>query len=338
MLTDAVRRRIEVLNRQSLGTPEKKVARRPIRDVKNIDDTTHIARPGSGWLSIAQRVCNAAGEHLRIQTPLEQLWRAAPEHLRIAQRQKDQVLRRTRQRRYPELAAFLQSFPSGALFLDLETCGFAGSPIFLIGLLRQVSGIWQVDLLLARSYAEERAILATLWQVAAEHQVLVTFNGKSFDWPMVHDRSTLHHLGCPRQKRTDPKRTDQTRPTPSNRPNMPANNGFPNDQHEPDGTPSETRNLGRDDPRPELIHFDLLHHARRHWKRQLPNCRLQTLEWYICGRRRDGDIPGSQIPATYHHYVRTGQTRDMESVLHHNVVDLITLLELSLRISLGKRN
>jgi uncharacterized protein YprB with RNaseH-like and TPR domain len=81
-----------------------------------------------------------------------------------------------------------------------------------------------------------------------------------------------------------------------------------------------------------------LHHARRHWKRQLPNCRLQTLEWYICGRRRDDDIPGSQIPATYHHYVRTGQTRDMESVLHHNVVDLITLLELSLRISLGKRN
>ena len=50
--------------------------------------------------------------------------------------------------------------------------------------------------LLARNYAEEKAMLQTLWSIVAEKRVLATFNGKSFDWPMVHDRSTLHHLGC----------------------------------------------------------------------------------------------------------------------------------------------
>ena len=143
----------------------------------------------------------------------------------------------------PELAAVVAALPDRVLLLDLETCGFAGSALFLVGLLRQINGEPTVELLLARNYAEEQAILETLWQTVAGHDVLVTFNGKSFDWPMVLDRSVRHRMASKRAA--------------------------------------------------ELLHVDLLHHARRRWRRQLPDCRLQTLEQLICRRRRSDDIPGS---------------------------------------------
>ncbi|UCF78526.1 MAG: ribonuclease H-like domain-containing protein [Candidatus Eiseniibacteriota bacterium] len=77
-----------------------------------------------------------------------------------------------------------------------------------------------------------------------------------------------------------------------------------------------------------MFHFDLLHHSRRHWRGTLPNCRLQTLELYVCRRRRVGDIPGSEIPNVYHTYVRTGDPYLLVPVFHHNVLDLITMSEL----------
>src|SRR5258705_287407 len=39
-------------------------------------------------------------------------------------------------------------------------------------------------------------------------------------------------------------------------------------------------------------HLDLLHAARRRWRRELPDCRLQTLELHVRRRRRAGDVPG----------------------------------------------
>ena len=77
-----------------------------------------------------------------------------------------------------------------------------------------------------------------------------------------------------------------------------------------------------------LVHLDLLHHARRRWKG-----RLQTLERFVCGRLRAGDIPGHEIPAAYHHFVRTHDAWQIRSILHHNALNLMTLLELSLRMA-----
>jgi len=82
-------------------------------------------------------------------------------------------------------------------------------------------------------------------------------------------------------------------------------------------------------------HVDLLHESRRRWKSELPNCRLQTLERFICGRLRRGDIPGDHIPAVYHEFVRTRDARQMQVVLHHNALDLLTLAELTVRILQG---
>jgi len=85
----------------------------------------------------------------------------------------------------------------------------------------------------------------------------------------------------------------------------------------------------------ESRHVDLLHEARRRWKGILPNCRLQTLEHFICGRLRLGDIPGDQIPAVYHEFVRTGDARQIQVVLRHNAQDLVTLAEVAARILLN---
>ena len=49
-------------------------------------------------------------------------------------------------------------------FSTLETCGLSGSALFLAGLLRPIDGRLAVELLLARDYSEESAVLASLWQ------------------------------------------------------------------------------------------------------------------------------------------------------------------------------
>src|SRR5206468_10831997 len=93
---------------------------------------------------------------------------------------------------HAELDAFSRAFPRRVLYLDLETCGFSGAPLFLIGLVRETGGELVVEQLLARNYSEESAILAHLWDLLPAYDVLVTFNGKAFDWPFVLDRSTVH--------------------------------------------------------------------------------------------------------------------------------------------------
>ena len=83
------------------------------------------------------------------------------------------------------------------------------------------------------------------------------------------------------------------------------------------------------------VHLDLLHAARRTYRGTLPDCRLQTLEKHVCLRRRVDDIDGARIGEAYHHFVRTGNAADMVRILKHNAWDLVTLLELLLRMLAG---
>jgi uncharacterized protein YprB with RNaseH-like and TPR domain len=78
-----------------------------------------------------------------------------------------------------------------------------------------------------------------------------------------------------------------------------------------------------------------LHLARRRWRSELPDCKLQTLERHICGRTRADDMPSNQIPAAYQQYVRTGFEREMDAILLHNAVDLVTMLDLAMRLAGG---
>ncbi|MDP6445720.1 MAG: ribonuclease H-like domain-containing protein [Pirellulaceae bacterium] len=253
-------------------------------------------------------VTHVAGAHWRWRRGLDQLWPGSQAQLAkgaAALRN----LTQTAESPHPELLGLCSAFPNRAMFVDLETCGFAGSMIFLIGVLHETDGQLVLDQLLARDYSEERAILHSLWMIAAGNDLLVTYNGKSFDWPCIHDRSTLYKLG----------RDDRDRP-PSG--------------HASSGRAAVTskRSLSEGDRRPDLQHCDLLHHARRRWRSTLPNCKLQTLEQVICGRRRTGDIAGSEIPHAYHEFVRSRDAWELRSILQHNALDLVTLLQIALRI------
>jgi len=84
-------------------------------------------------------------------------------------------------------------------------------------------------------------------------------------------------------------------------------------------------------------HLDLLHHARRQWREELPDCRLTTLEWRVCRRRRVGDVPGDQIPGLYHDYVRNGDPWRLVPVFHHNLLDVTTMADILHTLCKGRK-
>jgi tetratricopeptide (TPR) repeat protein len=83
------------------------------------------------------------------------------------------------------------SDPEQWLFLDTETTGLAGGSgtyAFLVGLAWWDGGGLEIEQFFMREYSEERSLLFALRERIAEHPVLVTFNGKSFDWPLLETR------------------------------------------------------------------------------------------------------------------------------------------------------
>ena len=150
----------------------------------------------------------AWGVHWWIEQSLDQLWPAGSECLEkgIARRSPSAAGEAS-----AELCLLTRVFPHGIVLLDLETCGLAGSLIFLAGLLYEERGQLQLTQLWARDYSEEKALLQSLWNLVRSKPLLITFNGKSFDWPQVHDRSTLHRLGFRSRNRPAPQTTgDET--------------------------------------------------------------------------------------------------------------------------------
>jgi uncharacterized protein YprB with RNaseH-like and TPR domain len=75
-------------------------------------------------------------------------------------------------------------------------------------------------------------------------------------------------------------------------------------------------------------HVDLLKPARRRFRGRFPDCRLQTLESRLCGRMREADIPGAQIPKRYEEFARTQDARLLQAIVEHNRLDLLTLAEI----------
>jgi uncharacterized protein YprB with RNaseH-like and TPR domain len=316
---ERLRRRLEAINRGetppriedamqgAMPTEHSDVGMLPRREnmpLKKVSSSSRVVKPIPALLERGEVIRTSAGEHLRVRLPIDELWPGGSRLVAARQQHLRQLLdAQTQEADSPgaleaDFAAFAAALPDRALLLDLETCGLAGAALFLVGLLRHVDGLPTVELLLARDYSEEQAILESLWDAMAAHNVLVTFNGKSFDWPMVVDRSTRHRLSA---RRTAGQASSGT--------------------------------LWQGTVGSNVRHVDVLHHARRRWREVLPDCRLQTLEELICRRRREGDLPGQMIPAAYAEYVRTGFEREMDAILFHNAVDLVTLLDLALRLA-----
>jgi tetratricopeptide (TPR) repeat protein len=135
-----------------------------------------------------------------------------------------------------------------------------------------------------RDPGEEGEFLATLDAFLRRFSVLVTFNGKSFDWPLLENRFIGH-----RQFR-----------------------------------------------RPPLVdppHIDLLHPARRLWRRRLQSCALSSLESAILQvERTEEDVPGWMIPSLYFAYLRSGDATALRRVFYHNLYDILSLAILAIHL------
>ena len=174
------------------------------RPLKIEDKFARIAalRPARGKAPIAPRVSELAelgdrlaeavgaritrnhyGEHLSLRQ-----WYATPEMCSPDPR---------------SLALLLPSTATGAplpaaaldatkwLFLDTETTGLAGGTgtyAFMVGIAWWDAGGLQVEQFFLRDLNEEHSGLLELAQRMNERPVLVTFNGKSFDWPLLETR------------------------------------------------------------------------------------------------------------------------------------------------------
>ncbi|MGE5454593.1 MAG: ribonuclease H-like domain-containing protein, partial [Methylocystaceae bacterium] len=77
-------------------------------------------------------------------------------------------------------------------------------------------------------------------------------------------------------------------------------------------------------------HLDMLHPARRLYRRDLSRCGLKEVEHYVLGVERQGDIDGALIPAAYNRYLREGYTTEMSTIVQHNALDISSLFNLTL--------
>lgn len=92
------------------------------------------------------------------------------------------------------------------VLVDLETLGFQGRPLFLIGALfvDESAGIdsgMRLVQYLARDYSEEEAVVRAFLAEAEGIPTWVTFNGRTFDLPFLRLRAAYHALPEPRPAR-----------------------------------------------------------------------------------------------------------------------------------------
>ena len=90
--------------------------------------------------------------------------------------------------------------PEDLLFLDTETSGLAGgtgTAAFVLGIATVRDDVLAVRQLLMTGFAGERALLEALGHALGTHDCLVTFNGKSFDLPLLRARTRLAGLDWP---------------------------------------------------------------------------------------------------------------------------------------------
>lgn len=175
--------------------------------------------------------------------------------------------------------------PNQFVFLDTETTGLGGGAFaFLVGVgFFNGAGHFEIQQFFLQEPAHEAALLALLDDVLLPDGALVTFNGRTFDVPLLASRYVMAR----RRSFVD-----------------------------------------------ALSNLDLLHPARRLWRRRLPSCALGALETDVLGiNRTHEDVPGSLIPSLYRQYLETRNARDMVRVLYHNEIDLLSMVSLGVTLA-----
>jgi len=186
-------------------------------------------------------------------------------------------------------AASAPSWAERVVFFDLETTGLsggAGTLAFLAGCAWFEDGNLRVRQFFLTAPAGERAMLDALARVFDEATLLVTFNGRTFDIPLMETRWAFHRTAAP---------TDD----------------LPHFDMLPPARRLWGRRSLRDAASDETV--------------EPSSCSLSALERSVLGFHRIGDVPGFEIPARYFHFLRTGDGGVINGVLDHNRHDLVSL-------------
>ena len=96
--------------------------------------------------------------------------------------------------------AIAQSHPKRWAFLDTETTGLAGGTgtyAFLIGVGSIGDDGFRVRQFFMRDYGEEASLLASLGEHLAKFDVLITYNGKAYDQPLLETRYRMERARPP---------------------------------------------------------------------------------------------------------------------------------------------
>ena len=182
-----------------------------------------------------------------------------------------------------------------AVFIDLETTGLsggAGTVAFLVGCAYFDAGALQVRQFLLSSFTAERALLAAAAELFDAADLIVTYNGKAFDVPVLETRWAFHRMPA---ALGEVPHFDMLHPA---------------------------RRLWRSRSTVSGLHGS---------HDDAGGCRLTTLERVLLNLRRVGDVDGFEIPGRFFQFLRTGDARPLEPVLEHNRLDLVSLAAVTSR-------
>jgi len=240
------------------------------------------------------------------------------------------------------------------VFFDLETTGLsggAGTYAFLVGCgwFDEDGGFLTRQYVLVR-FADERPLLTMVAGELAGAGAIVSFNGKSFDAPVLETRYLFHRLewvgarlphvdvlhparrfwGSPRGSREESESSFNAVGAPPPTAAVSRVRARQQPQALSAGTRAsdslEPRALGVGPQRREQCG------APRALENDAWSCSLVSLERQVLGRRRVGDVTGSEIPARYFQFVHSGDARPLAAVLEHNRLDLLSLAGLTARL------
>lgn len=100
-------------------------------------------------------------------------------------------------------ASLIDCDPAEFLFIDTETTGLmggSGTLAFLVGLAWFEGDALCLQQLFLRGPEHEAALLHTLAAKIERASCLVSFNGKSYDWPLLRNRFVMQRLALPAAK------------------------------------------------------------------------------------------------------------------------------------------
>jgi len=215
MLSEDLRRRIAALNRGTLkhvprtdreDSSQEDTSSDDLRDehvaIPNVLRRTSSIPPPGGYqqttsldqLVQGQVIEEEGGCFLLIERTLRDLWKEADT---FHDRYRSVVL--DRKAKDPgglseDMQKLLERDRHTMLYMDIETTGFSGSPLFLVGIMHYAEEVLVIRQLFARDYSEEAYLLKHLMKLMEDFQILVSYNGKAFDLPYIRDRSVIHRV------------------------------------------------------------------------------------------------------------------------------------------------